>query len=109
MASSSSQPQAAKYFGQSSPHDLKELERNARNAKPPQMAKAAAYLQTAFQGQYFAWFGGWALKLRGSRRETRDLDLLVLAEDVGKVRATLAPYPWFVSSTPKHLPLVTLN
>ena len=94
--SSSSQSQGARYFGETSPQDLKELERNAVTAKRSHMATAASYLEEAFEGQYYAWFGGWALNLRGSRRETRDIDLLVLANDVGKVRATLASYPWFV-------------
>jgi hypothetical protein len=62
------------------------------------MAEAAARLQTAFHGQNYAWFGGWALRLRGSRRVTRDLDLLVLADDIGQIRARLAPFDWFVLS-----------
>jgi predicted nucleotidyltransferase len=67
------------------------------------MAEAAARLQTAFQGLYYAWFGGWALRLRGSRRESSDLDLLVLADNVGQVRAKLAPFNWFVSSLQREL------
>ncbi|SCV25452.1 uncharacterized protein FFB14_00345 [Fusarium fujikuroi] len=73
----------ARYFGQASPTELRDLERNAK----------------AFDGQtYYAWFGGWALKLRGSSRETKDLDLLVLATDVRQVRAILAPYTWAIIS-----------
>lgn len=88
---------AARFFGETSPKDLQELERSATRATLQQMAKAASYLQSAFGDQYYAWFGGWALKLRGSRRETKDLDLLVLADDVRQIRATLAPHGWFVS------------
>ncbi|KAI0205496.1 hypothetical protein F4808DRAFT_236120 [Astrocystis sublimbata] len=95
MSSSGIQP-AARYFGQTSPQELKDLEKNAVKATDKQMAKAASYLQIAFAGQYYAWFGGWALKLRGSRRDTKDLDLLVVAEDVCQVRATLAPYSWAI-------------
>ncbi|KAI0977591.1 hypothetical protein F4678DRAFT_455742 [Xylaria arbuscula] len=97
MASNSTKS-LARYFGQTSPRDLKELQHNASKAKPEQLAKAAGYLQKAFTGQYYAWFGGWALNLRGSRRETTDLDLLVLAADVGQVRTTLAPYSWAILS-----------
>ena len=60
------------------------------------MAKAAFQLQDAFQGHFYAWFGDWALKLRGSRRKTRDLDLLVMASNVSQVRAVLAPCAWYV-------------
>ncbi|KAG5758539.1 hypothetical protein H9Q72_013322 [Fusarium xylarioides] len=98
MASLSISSNGASYFGQDSPRELRDLERNASRATSEQMAKAASYLQEAFSGQYYAWFGGWALKLRGSRRETRDLDLLVLANDVGQVRATLAPFAWAILS-----------
>ncbi|CAJ0552149.1 Ff.00g061280.m01.CDS01 [Fusarium sp. VM40] len=88
----------ARYFGQTSPNELKELERNANRATSEQLAKAASYLEYAFSGQFYSWFGGWALRLRGSRRETRDLDLLVLARDVRDIRVTLAPYDWAILS-----------
>ncbi|KAF9772435.1 hypothetical protein IL306_009853 [Fusarium sp. DS 682] len=89
----------AKYFGQVSPTELRNLERNAVKATDRQMAKAASMLQQAFEGQtYYAWFGGWALKLRGSTRETKDLDLLVLATDFRQVRAILAPHNWAILS-----------
>lgn len=88
----------ARYFGETSPNELRELERNANRANPQQLAKAATYLEFAFSGQFYAWFGGWALRLRGSRRETKDLDLLVLASDVRDIRVTLAPYDWYVLS-----------
>lgn len=85
----------ARYFGQATPTELRDLERNAVRATNKQMSKAAAMLQAAFDGKTrYAWFGGWALKLRGSERETRDLDLLVLATDVRQVRAILSPYNW---------------
>ena len=87
-------PQGARYFGQTSPSELVRLENNAARAVSRQLAKAASYLQQAFAGQYYAWFGGWALRLRGSRRNTRDIDLLVLADNVDQVRETLALYPW---------------
>lgn len=90
------QHHGARYFGKTSPRDLKELEVNAARATSRQMAIAAAKLQEAFQGQYYAWFGGWALNLRGSRRETKDLDLLVLAPDIRSVRSTLKPFDWLV-------------
>ncbi|KAI0116453.1 hypothetical protein GGR51DRAFT_555478 [Nemania sp. FL0031] len=93
MASSGTKS-GAKFFGQNSPHDLKKLEANAAKATSKQLAKAASYIEKAFTGQSYAWFGGWALKLRGSRRETKDLDLIVVARDVGQVRATLTPYSW---------------
>ncbi|KAK0624539.1 hypothetical protein B0T17DRAFT_638128 [Bombardia bombarda] len=87
MASSSpAKPTVARYFGQTSLKELMELERNASNATGRQLAKAAYYLQHAFTGQYYAWFGAWALRLRGSRRDTSDIDLSVLLEDIGQVR-----------------------
>lgn len=86
----------ARHFGQTSLNELRELERNANRANPQQLAKAASYLEFAFSGQFYAWFGGWALRLRGSRRETKDLDLLVLASDVHDIRVTLTPYDWCV-------------
>ncbi|KAH7174261.1 uncharacterized protein B0J16DRAFT_417797 [Fusarium flagelliforme] len=98
MASAGITLGGARYFGQLSPTELRDLERNALRASDEQMAKAAAQLQDAFQGHYYAWFGGWALKLRGSRRKTRDLDLLVLADNVGQVRAILAPCAWAILS-----------
>ncbi|CVL07738.1 hypothetical protein FPRO06_02224 [Fusarium proliferatum] len=89
----------ARYFGQATPTELRDLERNAVRATNKQMSKAAAMLQAAFDGKTrYAWFGGWALKLRGSERETRDLDLLVLATDVRQVRAILSPYSWPILS-----------
>lgn len=106
MNSTDAYAQGAKYFGQISPRDLKDLEHNAQRASSAQMAEAAALLQTAFHGQKYAWFGGWALRLRGSQRETSDLDLLVLADDFGQVRASLAPFDWFVSSLQAELPSV---
>lgn len=87
---------AARYFGQTSPKELAELERNASNATGRQLAKAAYYLQHAFAGQYYAWFGAWALRLRGSRRDTSDIDLSVLLEDIGQVRAVLAMHDWAI-------------
>ncbi|KAG5798775.1 hypothetical protein H9Q69_002183 [Fusarium xylarioides] len=87
----------ARYFGKDSPTELRDLERNAVQADDTQMAKAASMLQGAFDGQaHYAWFGGWALKLRGSSRETKDLDLLVLANDVRQVRAILSPHSWAI-------------
>ncbi|KAF4448250.1 hypothetical protein FALBO_16824 [Fusarium albosuccineum] len=62
------------------------------------MQQAASYLQQAFGGQHHAWFGGWALKLRGPNRDTRDLNLLVQARDVDELRATLSPYSWAITS-----------
>jgi hypothetical protein len=76
----------AKYFGETSPRDLKNLEINAARAKPNQQAKAASYLEQAFSGMKTAWFGGWALRLRGSHRETHDLDFLVLVPSVVEIR-----------------------
>lgn len=86
----------AKYFGESSPHDLRDLERNAAKAKQCQLAKAASYLEQAFAGMKTAWFGGWALNLRGSLRETHDLSLLILAKDTSEIRAILEQYNWYV-------------
>ncbi|KAF5578920.1 hypothetical protein FPANT_9792 [Fusarium pseudoanthophilum] len=86
-----------RYFGKDSPTELRDLERNAVRADDTQMAKAASMLQEAFDGKaHYAWFGGWALKLRGSSRETKDLDLLVLADDVRQVRAILSAYSWAI-------------
>ncbi|KAK1761832.1 hypothetical protein QBC33DRAFT_520069 [Phialemonium atrogriseum] len=82
MEATSSQSPNARYFGESSPTELRDLERNAKRATTKQMARAATYLQCAFHGQHYAWFGGWALKLRGSRRDTRDIDLLVRADGI---------------------------
>lgn len=106
MDSTDAYAQGAKYFGQISPRDLKDLEHNAQRASSAQMVEATALLQTAFHGQKYAWFGGWALRLRGSQRETSDLDLLLLADDVSQVRARLAPFDWFVSSLQAELPSV---
>lgn len=103
MDSTDAYAQGAKYFGQISPRDLKNLEHNAQRASSAQMAEAAALLQTAFHGQKCAWFGGWALRLRGYQRETSDLDLLVLANDVSQVRARLAPFNWYVLSLQAEL------
>ncbi|KAK2809404.1 hypothetical protein FQN50_003863 [Emmonsiellopsis sp. PD_5] len=86
----------AKYFGKTSPTELRDLERNAARAKPDQLAKAASYLEQAFSGTKTAWFGGWALRLRGSRRETHDLDFLVLIQSVIEVRAVLVRYSWAI-------------
>lgn len=86
----------AKYFGESSPHDLRDLERNAARAKQSQLAKAASYLEQAFTDMKTAWFGGWALNLRGSLRETHDLSLLILAKDTSEIRAILEQYNWYV-------------
>ncbi|KLP08711.1 uncharacterized protein FFB20_14029 [Fusarium fujikuroi] len=61
----------ARYFGQASPTELRDLERNAVNANDEQMATAAAMLQKAFD---------------------------VLATDVRQVRAILAPYTWAIIS-----------
>ncbi|PGH20795.1 hypothetical protein AJ80_03422 [Polytolypa hystricis UAMH7299] len=72
------QSKAAKYFGETSPNDLKNLERTAVRANTEQMAKAASYLEQALRGMETAWFGGCALNLRGSLRQTHDLDFLVL-------------------------------
>jgi hypothetical protein len=77
MASLSVRSDGARYFGQDSPRELRDLERNASRATSEQMAKAASYLQEAFSGQYYAWFGGWALKLRGS-----DLPILIYYPDI---------------------------
>ncbi|KAF5659100.1 hypothetical protein FCIRC_12621 [Fusarium circinatum] len=89
----------ARYFGKDSPTELRDLGLNAVSANDEQMAKAAAMLQAAFDGQaHYAWFGGWALKLRGSSRETKDLDILVLATDVRQVRTILSPYNWAILS-----------
>ncbi|EGD95940.1 hypothetical protein TESG_03401 [Trichophyton tonsurans CBS 112818] len=88
----------AKYFGESSPHDLRDLERNAAKAKQCQLAKAASYLEQAFAGMKTAWFGGWALNLRGSLRETHDLSLLILAKDTSEIRAILEQYNWALLS-----------
>ncbi|KAK2767467.1 hypothetical protein FQN54_003623 [Arachnomyces sp. PD_36] len=86
----------ARYFGETSPTDLRDLERNAARANADQLAKAASYLEQAFRDLKTAWFGGWALRLRGSRRETHDLDFLVLISSVVKVRAVLAQYSWAI-------------
>ena len=86
----------AKYFGKTSPTELRDLERNAARARSDQLAKAASYLEQAFSGMKTAWFGGWALRLRGSRRETHDLDFLVLVSSVVEVRAVLVQYSWYV-------------
>ncbi|OJD18977.1 hypothetical protein AJ78_01005 [Emergomyces pasteurianus Ep9510] len=75
----------AKYFGKTSPTDLRDLQRNAASATPDPLAKAASYLEQAFSGMKTAWIGGWALNLRGSRRETHDLDFLVLVSSVVEV------------------------
>ncbi|EFR01963.1 hypothetical protein MGYG_04964 [Nannizzia gypsea CBS 118893] len=85
----------AKYFGESSPHDLRDLERNAAKAEQSQLAKAASYLEQAFTGTKTAWFGGWALNLRGSYRETHDLSLLVLAKDTTEIRSILEQHDWY--------------
>lgn len=94
MEATSSQSFGARYFGESSPTELRDLERNAKRATAKQMARAATYLQCAFHGQHYAWFGGWALKLRGSRRDTRDIDLLVRADGIRQVRAVLERHNW---------------
>jgi hypothetical protein len=96
QAERTDQSSGAKYFGKTSPKELRDLEINAARAKPKQLAKAASYLEQAFSGMKTAWFGGWALKLRGSRRETLDLDLLVSVSSVVEVRAVLAQYSWYV-------------
>lgn len=88
------QSSGAKYFGKTSPKELRDLENNAARARPNQLAKAASYLEQAFSGMETAWFGGWAFKLRGSRRETHDL--LVLVPSVVEVRTVLAQYSWYV-------------
>ncbi|EFE37912.1 hypothetical protein TRV_07402 [Trichophyton verrucosum HKI 0517] len=85
----------AKYFGESSPHDLRDLERNAAKAKQCQLAKAASYLEQAFAGIKTAWFGGWAMNLRGSLRETHGLSLLILAKDTAEIRSVLEQYNWY--------------
>lgn len=85
----------AKYFGESSPHDLRDLERNAAKATQCQLAKAASFLEQAFTGVKTAWFGGWALNLRGSLRETHDLSLLILAKDTPEIRSILEQYKWY--------------
>ncbi|OQD74370.1 hypothetical protein PENDEC_c011G00956 [Penicillium decumbens] len=82
QAKRTTQSSGAKYFGKTSPKELKELEDNAARARRKQLAKAASYLEQAFSGMETAWFGGWALNIRGSRRETKDLDFLVLAPSV---------------------------
>lgn len=105
MADTTNEDQGARYFGETSPDDMRQLERNAARATSEQMAIAASYLQTAFKGQYYAWFGGWALRLRGSNRETRDLDLIVLAKDIRSVRNTLRPYSWRVQCPKTNLTL----
>lgn len=86
----------ARYFGKTSPAELRDLERNAVRARPNQLAKAASYLEQAFSGLKTAWFGGWALRLRGSRRDTHDLDILVLVHSLVEVRAVLMQYSWYV-------------
>lgn len=96
QAERTDQSSGAKYFGKTSPKELKDLESNAARARPKQLAKAASYLEQAFSGMETAWFGGWALKLRGSRRETQDLDFLVLVPSVVEVRTVLAIYSWYV-------------
>ncbi|BCR83523.1 uncharacterized protein ACHE_10925A [Aspergillus chevalieri] len=96
QAERTDQSSGAKYFGKTSPKELKELESNAARATPKQLAKAASYLEKAFSGMKTAWFGGWALKLRGSRRETQDLDFLVLVPSVVEVRTVLAQYSWAI-------------
>ncbi|KAI2825402.1 hypothetical protein CBS147321_1050 [Aspergillus niger] len=90
------QSSGAKYFGKTSPKELYELENNAVNATAKQLAKAASYLEKAFRGFKTAWFGGFALRLRGSRRETHDLDFLVLVPSVVEARAVLAKYSWAI-------------
>ncbi|KAE8152834.1 hypothetical protein BDV25DRAFT_137507 [Aspergillus avenaceus] len=90
------QSSGAKYFGKTSPKELYDLQINARKATARQLAKAASYLEKAFQGIKTAWFGGFALKLRGSRRETHDLDFLVLVPSVVEARAVLAQYSWAI-------------
>ncbi|OAX82951.1 hypothetical protein ACJ72_02702 [Emergomyces africanus] len=92
----------AKYFGKASPTDLRDLERNAARARSDQLAKAASYLEQAFNGMKTAWLGGWALNLRGSRRETHDLDFLVLVSSVAEVRAVLDQYSWAILAFLKH-------
>lgn len=100
VAESDLKLQGARCFGDSSPKELKDLERNAVGATVQQMAKAAAFLQRAFDGQYFAWFGGWLSSFDDVvDKLPRDLDLLVLANGVGELRTTLSSWPWFVSST----------
>lgn len=96
QAERTDQSRGAKYFGKTSPKELKDLEINAARARPDQLAKAASYLEQAFSGMETAWFGGWALRLRGSRRETHDLDFLVLVPFVVEVRIVLAQYSWYV-------------
>ncbi|KAJ5274593.1 hypothetical protein N7497_005196 [Penicillium chrysogenum] len=96
QAECTDQSSGARYFGKTSPRELKDLEINAARASEDQLAKAASYLEQAFSGMKTAWFGGWALKLRGSRRETHDLDFLVLVSSVVEVRAVLAQYSWAI-------------
>lgn len=96
QAAHSQQSSGAKYFGKTSHEELRNLERNAAVAKTYQMAKAASYLEEASSGTKTAWFGGWALNLRGSRRETHDLDIVILVSSVVEVRAILAHHNWYV-------------
>ncbi|PWY91807.1 hypothetical protein BO94DRAFT_512834 [Aspergillus sclerotioniger CBS 115572] len=96
QAERTDQSSGAKYFGKTSPKELKDLERNAARARSDQLAKAASYLEQAFSGMETAWFDGWALRLRGSRRETHDLDFLILVPSVIEVRTVLAQYSWAI-------------
>lgn len=86
----------ARNFGKISFTKLHELERNTARARPDQLAKAASYFEEAFSDMKTAWFSGWALQLRGSRRETHDLDFLVLVPSLREVRAVLVQYSWYV-------------
>ncbi|KAH6628868.1 hypothetical protein F5144DRAFT_580340 [Chaetomium tenue] len=98
-ADGSNLPAGAKYFGQTSPRDLAELERNAATASPQHLGRAALLLEQALHGAMpYAWFGGWAMKLRGVRRDTRDIDLLVQVGSTQEVRAVLQSQPWAILS-----------
>ncbi|KND92794.1 hypothetical protein TOPH_02801 [Tolypocladium ophioglossoides CBS 100239] len=81
----------AKFFGKDNPFELQILQNKSLSASTAQLGQAAQYLEVIF-GNKHAWCGGWALKLRGSKRNTEDLDIIVQAPSTADIWDTLVPY-----------------
>ncbi|POR36091.1 Uncharacterized protein TPAR_03702 [Tolypocladium paradoxum] len=81
----------AKFFGKDNPFELRMLQNQSLSANSTQLGQAAQYLEFIF-GNKHAWCGGWALRLRGSKRNTEDLDIVVQAPSTADIWDTLVPY-----------------
>lgn len=93
----SNSPADGKYYGQTSTPSREDLKRNAANATPEHLGKAACLLEQALQGKMeFAWCGGWAMRLRGVERDTKEIRFLVQPATIGEVKAALQCQPWYV-------------